>query len=637
MTKKVFSAILMVTLTGLICVAPLAAADKPFNEVFVNFATMDTYNFPGDAFIDQTVQANRVQTTQLVNPHAQPLNAKIELDTPNRYELLDGFLARNNLRVSPYLIGPPVYAWSFEAIPYTYSASATVGYAGNQVDTNFGFDVTRSVDRTHFTGSGTQTLTITVTPRTSLPDFRIYLTLLEDEHINPTIDSLKTDPAQGLNVSPDGYLLGKQVTNPTPGVPFTFQVEINVRLKPGTAQADFMPWVSVDTFVTNDSGLATDAASLSYTMSDTGTWTWGTAENHAWSWEVWQVKMLRFNTYSSGTEEGFAASVPLPAQVSTSPGVIGTNVLLVSVLVLLFYAAASIFNGTLKENYESITGWGKSIRARLRRRKTSAPVSPSRRGRHFPEIALILVITAVVNSLVDPGFGISLKGLIVFSAMAVTSVASIYGYDGIRVLVTRRRYHAGATIKAYPLAILLAIIFVGISRLINFYPGFIFGFVGAFTVLPYASSINEHQRSIGILWGVLTVMLISLAAFLLRQPLTGWPDGFWRSMADTALAALFVGGLEGLLFGLLPVTFLDGGVVAAWKKWVWLVLFIIIAFFFFSTVINQREILTGAVKNMKVVWLSILVAASFVFSLMFWLFFRIQTSRTKNRRTLLSD
>ena len=396
-----------------------------------------------------------------------------------------------------------------------------------------------------------------------------------------------------------------------------------------------MPLVSVDTFVTTDSGLNTDATSFSRTLPDVGTWTWNTLENHAWSWENWQVKMLLFNAYSKETKEGFAASVPLPAQVSTSPEVIETNVLLVSVLVLLFYAAASIFNGTFKENYETITGWREFIRACPWRRKTNAPVSPSRKQRHFLEIALILVITAVINSLVDPGFGISSKGLIVFSAMVITSVASIYGYDGIRVLITRHRYHAGATIKAYPLAILLAIIFVGISRLINFYPGFIFGFVGAFTVLPYASSINEHQRFIGILWGVLTIMFISLAAFLLRQPLAGWPDGFWHSITDTALVALFVGGLEGLLFGLLPVTFLDGGVVAAWKRWVWLIVYIIITFFLFSTVINQSEILTGAVKNMKVIWLSVLVAASFVFSLIFWLFFRIQTARERRREHFL--
>ena len=333
-------------------------------------------------------------------------------------------------------------------------------------------------------------------------------------------------------------------------------------------------------------------------------------------------------------EESFTGSVPLPEQVSTDPEVIGTNVLLTSFLVVLFYFAATLFNGTFKENYETIQAWSRRFasRFRLSKPRSRPPFGASRGSKRLLEIALILLVTAAINSVVDPGFGLNLNGLILFTAMIMTSIAATFGYDGVRVLVSRHGFHLPATIKAYPLAILLAIIFVSMSRLMAFYPGLIFGFVGAFAFLPSAVNPDTRQRSVGILWGILVVILMALSAFFLRQPLASMGEGFWRSMLDTVLVAVFVGGLEGLLFGLLPLTFLDGGTLASWKKWVWLVVFAVVVFLFFHTVVNQAEVLTGAVKDMKVVVIFSLVAASAVLSLVFWAYFRMRTAREQRRR-----
>jgi hypothetical protein len=330
----------------------------------------------------------------------------------------------------------------------------------------------------------------------------------------------------------------------------------------------------------------------------------------------------------------FTGSVPLPSQVSTDPRVIGTNALLTSLMVVIFYFAAALFNGTFKENYGTIQSWIKRVRASLKlpRLKTDSRPQSARKSTQYLEIIFIVLVTAAINCVIDTSFGFNQSGLIIFTAMVATVIASTYSYNGIRVLIARYRFHIPATIKAYPLAILLAIVFVIISRLIAFHPGFIIGFVGAFTIIPSAVVLDKRQVSIGILWGALGVIFLALVAFLLREPLASMANGFWQSMLDTILVALFVGGLERLLFGLVPATFLDGGTLASWKKLIWFIVFGLVVFLFVHIVVNKSNALTSAVKDMKVISMVCLVAISFILSLLFWLYFRIRAIQNRRRR-----
>jgi hypothetical protein len=329
----------------------------------------------------------------------------------------------------------------------------------------------------------------------------------------------------------------------------------------------------------------------------------------------------------------FIESVPLPDQVSTDPKVIGTNALLTSLLIVIIYFAASLFNGTLKENYETVHTWIQRIRTalRLKKTKTSSPSESTPKSNWPFEIVFIVLITAAINCAIVPDFGLNKNGLIIFTAMVATVIASTYSYNGIRVLITKYGFHIPATIRAYPLAILLAVIFVILSRLISFHPGLIFGFVGAFTILPSSIAPDRKKRSIGILWGVFIVILLALGAFFLRQPLASMTNSFWQMMLDTILVALFVGGLERLLFGLVPATFLDGGTLVSWKKLIWVIVFGLVVFLFVHIVINKSNALTGAVKDMNVITIVCLTLACLVFSLAFWGYFRFRSKREPNK------
>jgi hypothetical protein len=53
----------------------------------------------------------------------------------------------------------------------------------------------------------------------------------------------------------------------------------------------------------------------------------------------------------------------------------------------------------------------------------------------------------------------------------------------------------------------------------------------------------------------------------------GDAPGFGAVWFDTFLAAVFVAGLEGMAFGLVPMRFLAGAQVLRWSRWVWGLLF----------------------------------------------------------------
>ena len=617
---------------------PLAAADPSANLVGANSETQYIYNVSGDSFTNQPVKSQRLFTTQFINitdSTALPVSGvSLTLDSPTKYDSLGGYLSQvGGERQLPSLSGPPEYQWSFGNIPDSYGARGIVGTSNDEFDITPGFDASRVADSTHFTQSGTQTLTVTVTAREAVQNIDINVNLPEDKYVNPTLDSMKTDINQGLYVSLDGHGLSKQIKNPIVGVPYTYQIKINVLLKPGVPEVDFMPLTTVDSVQITQTVGGTILSSLSHTMPGVGTWTWSTAGSCTWAgWEERISNALYFPAYSKVSEDSFiaedifTAAVPLPDQVSTDPKVIGISVFLASLLVVIFYFAATLFNSTFKENYETIQNWARRLSAffSMKRRKSSSqPPHPSK-VLQFLEIIVIVLVTAVINSALDPGIGFNDRGIIIFTAMIGAAVVSTYSYNGVRVLITKYRYHIPATVKAYPLAIILAIIFVVVSRLVRFHPGFIFGFVGAFTILPSPITPDKRKRSIGIVAGAIIVILLALLAFMLRQPLSSTPASFWHSMLDTVLAGLFVGGLQRLLFGLMPLTFLDGGTLVSWKKLLWFLLFGVIVFLFIQIVVNKTDSLIHAVKDMNVITVVSLALGSLVFSALFWLYFRIR-------------
>jgi hypothetical protein len=85
---------------------------------------------------------------------------------------------------------------------------------------------------------------------------------------------------------------------------------------------------------------------------------------------------------------------------------------------------------------------------------------------------------------------------------------------------------------------------------------------------------------------------------------------------------LFVSGLQGLFFQLIPLDFLDGKKLYEWNRPLWLLTALSTGFLFWEVLINDdQNSLDAAGATSTLVALGV-VAASLVLSIALWLFFK---------------
>ena len=96
------------------------------------------------------------------------------------------------------------------------------------------------------------------------------------------------------------------------------------------------------------------------------------------------------------------------------------------------------------------------------------------------EFGLVLLVGAVLDNLINPGFGLDLSSLASF--LAVTAALCVGVPMPAKVdLVYRRRRHgreeAKPSLKAIPAGLLAAAFCVAVSRLTSFEPGYLYGLI----------------------------------------------------------------------------------------------------------------------------------------------------------------
>jgi hypothetical protein len=80
---------------------------------------------------------------------------------------------------------------------------------------------------------------------------------------------------------------------------------------------------------------------------------------------------------------------------------------------------------------------------------------------------------------------------------------------------------------------------------------------------------------------------------------------------------MFVGGLQALVFGFVPVRFLPGAKVWAWSKRVWALLFTIGMFGFLHVLLHPEDDYEGSLTTMIVLFVAFAAASG-----AFWAYFR---------------
>jgi hypothetical protein len=189
--------------------------------------------------------------------------------------------------------------------------------------------------------------------------------------------------------------------------------------------------------------------------------------------------------------------------------------------------------------------------------------------------------------------------------------------------MTSRRYGVPAGVRIFPVALVIAIGFVVLSRLVDFQAPIMYGFVAS-TIVLASHAMDDRQSAASVAVPAIALLVLSIGAWLLLPPLRDLTDAdseWWTYLPGEVAAILFVGGIEGLLFTMLPVQFTDGAKIWKSLRWLWFPLFAIPAFLFAWVILNPEAKEMDALAQDRVIVAMALIGAYALIAITTWAFF----------------
>src|SRR6185295_16158210 len=252
----------------------------------------------------------------------------------------------------------------------------------------------------------------------------------------------------------------------------------------------------------------------------------------------------------------FADSILAADKVNTDVVAIGGSLAVALLLLLLVGFAGELFNNTVENNYGVIAAWfGKGPLGRL--------------GGWFGRnrrvwVLVFIALTALVSSFVDPTFGPDLHGLAEFLGFLVGLVVVLASFKLPPMLAHRRKTGELGRLRPLPWALVIAALFVLVSRIGNLQPGYLYGIVlGAIFVTEVSDQEEGRETFFGSIWTLAAAVVAWLGLTWVRT--VGFADdSFEVTLASTAFAAILVAGLEATAFGLMPLKFMPGYAIYKW-------------------------------------------------------------------------
>ncbi|MBI2856158.1 MAG: hypothetical protein HYX93_04860 [Chloroflexi bacterium] len=278
--------------------------------------------------------------------------------------------------------------------------------------------------------------------------------------------------------------------------------------------------------------------------------------------------------------------IPTPREVSTDPGVVGTNAGFAGATALVVMALRGMVNALLRREERTL---GRAF----------APLGRLLRGafggvtnvltwlrRRFPlgilEAGVVLLAYGLIYSFLAQKDGVfGTNGVFILVSMSLTiglvSLSDPYG-RAIAGKIWRIPTQAGA----YPGNLLIALGSVGTSRLLSLTPGLIFGTPGGLRELP--ESLGSRDRrilAIAGFAGTATLAVVSWGATLYLPTLETSEEGHkilqlmgpLASQLQDILLLIFVACLQRMAFGLLPMPGTVGNALLRWNKMAWVLIF----------------------------------------------------------------
>jgi hypothetical protein len=265
------------------------------------------------------------------------------------------------------------------------------------------------------------------------------------------------------------------------------------------------------------------------------------------------------------------SSVPTPGQVRFKATSALLAAALAGFLVLLLAFPAEVFNKTYDENEEEIhlvfTRMG------LRRHHLS-------RFWGYLVYVLVGVGLTVWLALGEESDG---NPVAVAIGLLVALPVVTFAFEFSAELYLRTRSRIPGSLHVLPTALFVAALCAVISRLIHLEPAYLYGVFAGYTAMR-AGSLAEEEEGKSVLVGVAVLAVIAGISWFAWGALDGQAHGDHRDwfviLVSTAFFWIFVLAAESLVFGLIPLKYLDGSLVRRWRTSAWLIPQLLAAAFF---------------------------------------------------------
>ncbi len=241
-------------------------------------------------------------------------------------------------------------------------------------------------------------------------------------------------------------------------------------------------------------------------------------------------------------------------------------------------------------------------------------------------IVAAVVVAALISSFLSPNLGFDSTSLATFLGFLVALVVILVSFELPGLLEHRRVSGEMGRLRVLPWTLLLAAVFVVVSRLAALQPGYLWGVVLGVVFLRPVTEVDEgREAAAGALW----TLAISVAAWLAlgwARTAAGTDLTFTTRIVQTALAAIFVSGLEAVAIGLLPFRFMPGAAVYRWNRVAWALMCGVSLFAFIHILVGPTS---GYLSDLTApAWLAAMgiFAAFGVFTILFWAWFRFRPS-----------
>ena len=313
--------------------------------------------------------------------------------------------------------------------------------------------------------------------------------------------------------------------------------------------------------------------------------------------------------------------------MSLDPAVVAQAFGLSVLLVILMPFPSELFNRTLEANASRIRAFVRRlpVLGALMGEPNAEPLGGAP-ARWFGALLCVL-LGGLLYGLLDPSFGADQDSGLAYAGI-IGALLVVTWTAGIPERAVHREAHGErGRLHGIAGALVVAAGCVVISRIAGFLPGYLYGLVLGYRFAHELDGAQEGRAQALVAWwmlGVAAVCWLMLEAA--RSPgITGTLPG---TMAENLLAALVVAGIEGVVFGFVPLRFLHGEAVFRCRRGQWAALYLIGLFAFAWIVLNPANgfLPDGPTAPFATV-LGLFIGFG-VLSVLFWGWFRLRPTRT---------